>query len=234
MAWSAPATFNVGDILTAAQLNVNVRDNLNYLKGNAGAVAIANSMTVAGTLVATAGAANTDVLAALSGNSANYAGFAVGRTASEARFAVPASAGQFATGAAAGDFIVRVDDTSKKVLIGSGGTETVTIDNQASSVPFKARVTAGGMEVLCGTATGTLATLAPAGTVSTFMSCYISDYNAGTATVVHTFVDLKVSGSITYANTDTITVAVTAGGAITFQRTAGSNNHNVVVLCLFF
>lgn len=33
MAWSDPATFIAGDILTAAQLNQYVRDNTNYLKG---------------------------------------------------------------------------------------------------------------------------------------------------------------------------------------------------------
>lgn len=39
MAWSSPVTFTAGNILTAAQLNVNLRDNLNYLKGVAGEIA---------------------------------------------------------------------------------------------------------------------------------------------------------------------------------------------------
>ncbi len=51
MAWTAPATATVGQVLTAAFLNTNLRDNLNYLKGGSSAV-VATSQTTASTTYA--------------------------------------------------------------------------------------------------------------------------------------------------------------------------------------
>jgi hypothetical protein len=53
MAWSAPATYAVSEIVTAAKLNTHIRDNLDYLKGNAGLVNLASSLDTTGTLRAT-------------------------------------------------------------------------------------------------------------------------------------------------------------------------------------
>lgn len=47
MAWTAPATYSVAQIMTAASMNL-IRDNLNYLKGNAGTVTIASGVIVQG------------------------------------------------------------------------------------------------------------------------------------------------------------------------------------------
>lgn len=41
MAWSSPKTWNVGDVLTAADMNTYVRDNAGYLHGDAGTVDLA-------------------------------------------------------------------------------------------------------------------------------------------------------------------------------------------------
>lgn len=43
MAWTAPRTWVTGEIVTAAQLNGHVRDNLSYLKGATGAVELDNA-----------------------------------------------------------------------------------------------------------------------------------------------------------------------------------------------
>ena len=40
MGWTAPSTFTVGQLVTAATLNTTIRDNINYLRGLAGAVNI--------------------------------------------------------------------------------------------------------------------------------------------------------------------------------------------------
>lgn len=48
MAWTSPITFVANAVLTAAQLNVNLRDNLNYLKGVAGGVTIDNALAARG------------------------------------------------------------------------------------------------------------------------------------------------------------------------------------------
>jgi hypothetical protein len=47
MAWTAPASWTVSEIVTAAKMNTHVRDNFDYLKGNAGAVTIADALTTA-------------------------------------------------------------------------------------------------------------------------------------------------------------------------------------------
>ena len=38
MAWTAPRTHTVGELITASILNTHIRDNLLYLKGNAGTI----------------------------------------------------------------------------------------------------------------------------------------------------------------------------------------------------
>lgn len=46
MAWSAPRTWSVSEVVTAAMMNTHIRDNLKYLKGQAGGVAIEDMLTV--------------------------------------------------------------------------------------------------------------------------------------------------------------------------------------------
>lgn len=45
MGWTAPATYSVSQIMLAADMNL-IRDNLNYLKGNAGAIAISDRVGI--------------------------------------------------------------------------------------------------------------------------------------------------------------------------------------------
>lgn len=54
MAWTAPATYSVSEVVTASKLNTHIRDNLLYLKGQAGAVAIEDDMTIGATTAAAA------------------------------------------------------------------------------------------------------------------------------------------------------------------------------------
>lgn len=46
MAWTAPKTWSVGELVTAANMNTHVRDNLSYLKGGAGAITLDNILGV--------------------------------------------------------------------------------------------------------------------------------------------------------------------------------------------
>ena len=50
MAWTAPADFNTGEVVTAAKLNTHVRDNLRYLKGLDGAIALDAALSVTGSV----------------------------------------------------------------------------------------------------------------------------------------------------------------------------------------
>lgn len=53
MAWSAPRTWVALEVVTAALMNTHVRDNLKYLKGQAGTVAIESGIDVTGAVTAT-------------------------------------------------------------------------------------------------------------------------------------------------------------------------------------
>jgi len=44
MAWTAPKTYAVGELVTAAILNTHIRDNLKYLKGLAGAITFSDDI----------------------------------------------------------------------------------------------------------------------------------------------------------------------------------------------
>lgn len=72
---------------------------------------------------------NSDGLSVLSGSSGNYATLTAGRTASEIRLAIAAGAHQFAVGAVAGDGTVRVDDSTKGLYVGVGGSPVVKISS---------------------------------------------------------------------------------------------------------
>jgi hypothetical protein len=50
MAWTAPRTWVTGEVVTAAQLNEQVRDNTRYLKGLDGAVTIGDALAITGAL----------------------------------------------------------------------------------------------------------------------------------------------------------------------------------------
>ena len=47
MAWTAPRTNTVGELITAAILNTDIRDNLLYLKGKAGAITFSDDIITA-------------------------------------------------------------------------------------------------------------------------------------------------------------------------------------------
>jgi hypothetical protein len=49
MAWTAPKTWSVGELVTAANMNTHIRDDLKYLKGQAGQVDLEANLTLIGT-----------------------------------------------------------------------------------------------------------------------------------------------------------------------------------------
>ena len=72
MAWSAPPTFVVSEVVTAARMNI-LSDDLSYLKGLAGTVAIQDSMTVSVNVAAAAGMTVTNA----SANAGAYTGLSI-------------------------------------------------------------------------------------------------------------------------------------------------------------
>lgn len=226
MAWSAPRTWSVGEVVTAAIMNTHVRDNLNYLKGAAGAVQIDNEIT---SLLAAGGSVNAQgtnngsfarlklVAKRTSGTTVDWRLLANGLSdAGELAFYDANASAERARFDNAGNFgIGTVAPQGKLHAVGTGG---------------------GFMFLSVNAVDGTLQTIAAAGTVaSTAYFLAVLDYaNTGGASAVSGQpLKINVGASNTYTNGDTITIAVTAGGAITIQRTTGTaSTHQVGMLVL--
>lgn len=71
--------------------------------------------------------ANDQTILGLSGAAGSHASIALGRTAAEGHLGIAAAGGHYATGARAGDLILRVDDSLQRLLLGAGLTETMII-----------------------------------------------------------------------------------------------------------
>jgi hypothetical protein len=80
MAWTTPATWSVSEVVTAAKMNLHVRDNLTYLKGGAGTIAFDAGATFAasvavsgtgGTLINASGSTTTTTINVTSPNVAS-------------------------------------------------------------------------------------------------------------------------------------------------------------------
>ena len=122
-------------------------------------------------------------------------------------------------------------------MIGSGGTETVTIRGSTDGMPFMAKGAGGGFATLSAAVVTTIQTLAAAGTVLSGAVFYIIDRNntTGTTYLATSGIALALGGTITYVNTDTIVVTLTAGGGITVARTVGTNgSHQINMFVLFY
>jgi hypothetical protein len=220
-------------------MNLHIRDNLNYLKGNAGQVAISAGIT------ATAGASSEDTLAARSGNSAQYAAVSVGRTAGEVEMAVAAGAGHFFNQTVAGDAVVKQNDAAKKLYLGAGpngSAETVTIttsrvgigtiDPQGKLHGYNA--ISGFMHYEFDGVDGTARTVIPNGTgdvlyvASGFYVARSSapSIQAGNIGAIAPGVSTNIG---TWGGSDVLQFQVAANGAITVQRTGGSLTYKVAL-----
>lgn len=241
MAWTAPATWSVSEVVTASKMNTHIRDNLNYLKGNAGAIAISAAMTV------TAGASSEDTVAARSGNSAQYAAVSVGRTAGEAELAVAAGAGHFFNGTVAGDAVLRNNDATKKLFLGAGpngSVEVATITASGMGVgvnapqgKLHARGAAGIGNMLFydyDGLVGAAQTILAAGSVSYYLSVFAVCRSSQPATQVSVGGANAPGGNIDITvGADVVRIAIAAGGGVTIVRNSGTNTHKVAILLIW-
>jgi len=235
MGWSAPATYATNQLITAADLNL-IRDNLNYLKGNAGAVLIAS------TLQATALGVNVAPSASYIAYLSSILPVRIEQSSSGIDYLDLNN-----TAAAGNRWAIRMRDLAE----GDFGIRDVTAGvyrqyfNAAGFCGFGTTspqgkihaVGAGGgfVFVSCNAVDGTLQTPVAAGTVTQSAAFWAYDRNNTGGGVVQVSGNMLTLGqTFPFANTDTVTVTLTAGGAITVQRTAGTNaTHQVNALILY-
>lgn len=252
MAWTAPRTWSVGEIVTAAIMNTHVRDDLKYLKGQAGAVAIEDRVAIG---TASAPTHQLDV---------NASGINIVRLGAGAYLegrTTLANLLEFSSGAYynGSNWTTNASATDATIISGYQGAieffaNTGLTANATFTPTSRMKLTASGLGIgtaspagplhVVGTVAGTgflhasasavtsLQTIAAAGTVTNAALFLVIDRNnTGGGVVVATNIWAAVGGSTNYANNDTITIAVTAGGAITVQRTLGTNGtHNISML----
>lgn len=237
MAWTAPSSYAVSEIVTAAKLNIQVRDNLNYLKGNAGAVLISDTLQASGLGIGVAPApasyiayirGNLPVRIEQTASAIDY--LDLNNTAGSNRWAIRIR------DLAEGDFGIR-DVTAGLYRMYMNAAGNVGFGTIAPQGKLHAVGAGGGLMFLSASAvTTTLVTIAAAGAVTTGAVFWIFDHNntGGANLAVLPFPTIATSASTTYVNSDTITVAVTAGGAITVQRTATGNGgtHEINMLVI--
>lgn len=226
MAWTAPASYSVAEIVTAAKLNTHIRDNLDYLKGNAGAVDIVNTFNLK------PAAANPEFGMYLPASS-SVAQYVMYDQTGTYRAIAGFGGSTYATAALQNSFFFLTNGASGDVVFMPNGTETARFKVGGQ---MKLAGVGGGMLFLSANAVdGTLQTPAIAGTVTQSAAFWIYDRNnTGGGFVQASGNMLALSQTFNLINTDTVTVTLTAGGAITVQRTAGTNGtHQVNMMVLY-
>lgn len=221
MAWSAPSAseFSVGQVVTASVMNAKIANNLRYLKGLDGAVTIENDIATTG-------------LAALR-NDGNYQ-MTIERTTATARkygFAVISPSGN------AGAFSIDdVTATATRLLIDIAGNVGIGTTTPAAKLHVSGPA-GGGFAFFSANDVTSLQTPIVAGTVVSGCAMWLWDRNNTTGVAVLGFngQSFSLGSAPTYVNSDTITVTLTAGGAITVQRTTGTNgSHDINMMILYF
>lgn len=238
MAWTAPATYSVSEIVLASKLNLHIRDNLNYLKGNAGAVAFADAITVAGTAIVT-GEVSSVVAAGGSvvAEGTNNGSFSRFRLLTKRTSAVVVDWRLLANGVSDAGELVFYDATAAAERARFDNAGFFGIGTAAPQGKLHAYGAGGGVMFLSAAGVaGTLVTLAVAGTVQGGALFYVLDRNnTGGAIALASGNGLTLAQTFNIVNNDTITVSLTAGGAITVQRTVGTNGtHNLNMLVIYW
>jgi hypothetical protein len=257
MAWTAPATWSVSEVVLASKMNLHVRDNLKYLKGQAGAVAIEDALMI-GSAAAPGYQAHvfaTDSTATRTGAIGAEAAIENGSTggvrSAGLRFRA-ADTGATVRSAARilGSFAAATFADTQLVLQTMSAAETfqdvmvlrgVNVGIGTAAPAGKLHVAAAGGVTTAGMVFGSVAavtsiqTIFAAGTVSRQATFIIFDRNntGGAGIITYPVNSVLLANNMTYVNNDTITIAVTAGGAITAQRTVGTNGtHDIVMLAM--
>lgn len=232
MAYTAPPSVAVGDVLTATYLNTYVKANFEYLKGTAGTVQIDNTAL----LKVASGA----VQMGLSADS-TYAGGALGAGlqlyrdtgANGTSYIWHRGTGNCFLGTQeAAPFLITTSNVPRVTVasdgkVGIGGTPLLPLDVTATSgghfgaYPFSAQA-------------GTLTTIMAAGTVTGVLEAFWAvKPSSGTAGASGAFVGhtpTPTNTNIYSSGSDILTFSVATNGSVTLQRTGGSLTYSGMII----
>lgn len=228
MAWSAPGAseFSVGQVVTASVMNAKIANNLRYLKGLDGAVTIEDELA---SIVAAGGT--------LTAQGTNNASFARLKLLAKTGGGAAIDWRLFANVGTAAEFSIFENAADERLRIMPGGN--VGIGNTAPQGKLHVSGPAGGgFMFLSANDVTSIQTIAVAGTVTNGMSAWVFDRNNTSpfAAILGFNGQAFTLGSVpTYANTDTMEVSLTAGGAITVRRSVGTNgSHDINMFVLYW
>lgn len=226
MAYTTPNTsFATGNIVVASDMNA-INNNIAYLHGDAGAITLANDLT--------AGSASAAAIVASASGSSSSARLAL--VCKQAGVAVEYR--NLVNGLGTGEWLL-FDNVAGATRLRVESSGFFGVGASAPKAPFHVNgaggVASSGILFSSVAAVTSLQTAFPAGTVTRAALLFVTDRNnTGGAITGPAATTLLPGGAVlSYANTDTINIAVTAGGAITAQRTSGTNGtHDIVIFAM--
>lgn len=226
MAWSTPASpwTAVNEVMLSAKMNI-LADDVRYLKGLAGAVTIEDELA---SIVAAGGT--------LTAQGTNNASFARLKLLAKTGGGAAIDWRLFANVGAAAEFSIFENAADERFRIMPGGNVGIG----ATAPQGKLHVSGpagGGFMFLSANDVTALQTPVVAGTVVSGCAMWLWDRNntGGVALLGFNGQSFSLGSAPTYVNTDTITVTLTAGGAITVQRTTGTNgSHDINMFIIYW
>lgn len=250
MAWSTPPTWAVSEVVTAARMQI-LSDDLKYLKGQAGAIALEDRVEIP----TASGTTGTGLRYTSSGTGyANMQGFNDGSNSyiffGTNRY-FDGTNWQQLNSRASGNLQLTQDAITYSTFAAASSTPVEwfrinSFGNVGIGVPTPSgrlhvsqagEISGAGFAINSLAAVTTVRTLFAAATIARGALFIILDRNntgGGLNSVATISAIAGLSGSFTYTNNDTITIAVTAGGGVTATRTVGTNGtHDIVALAIF-
>lgn len=227
MAWTTPKTWAISEVLTAANFNTHVRDNLRFLKGLDGTIAFEAAATFS------AAAAAIDII-----SSSNSSGSIIrirNNTASPSLLgainfinSAGSTLGQIAYSNTNAAMTFNAAGATQATLNATGlGLGTTSPQGRLHGAGSVARWVAGEYDGL----DGTLRTILTAGSVvSGLMGLYLTKPSTGNPQGSYITARTVGGGSSTYsiyfdatpAPDDNVDLVVQSDGSVTIQRTSGS------------
>lgn len=243
MAWTAPRTWVVSEIVTAALMNTHVRDNLAYLKGQAGTVAIEDAITVAGTVAASTTGGNA-LSAALSATTGGLAIVMANVASQNAQISL--------TNTGQRNALIYMDRAADKLKISQNGTANpaISIDGNGQVGIGAATTPRGALEARGASVGGMLfyADNAIGGSAVTL----VADAPGDAASGIYFFSHCKRTGStyqqvagtfvvagagdqsiFTDGGANILVIRAAASGAVTLVRTAGTGTYDVSLFLMW-